>query len=443
MLENRLIRIKGRILLYGAHLVALECARWLIQNGKGRQIIGVAVTDMNGNPQELSGYYVRNFEDYATECQTITIIIATPEKYHKVIEQHARDRGFCHFLKVSLEDVSRLKGRRILMQQKKYPQLSFRLEEDRYDISWLNMLEQKPDAVSNNSGIGFRFHVKFPTLFYLDAEKVFTEAMALDFPKDYEKICGRYQNLHTLQVSGIPNKSVEELKETILIYMAFSEWDNSGNKVRQYAPWIQPIQVGCKVSGHRCGNIFDDTGDNISDYNHIFAEMTGAFWIWKNVENTKYKGLCHYRRHFIITDEEITALEHNGIDVILTTPRYVPGGIKDMFLEETPVKYEVYNRMLSALSEVSPEDRHSFEKYMSSCFYYPNNMVIARNEIYNDYCAWIFPILFRMRDIDLVTAYGYMRDRHIAYAAELLTSYYFVKNKEILQIAVTDYQFYS
>lgn len=95
------------------------------------------------------------------------------------------------------------------------------------------------------------------------------------------------------------------------------------------------------------------------------------------------------------------------------------------------------------MHECSLEDEDGFRNYMKTCFYYPNNMVIARNEIYNDYCEWIFRILFRMLEIDIETDYGHINDRHIAYAAELLTSWYFVKHKEKYCITVTDYEFYS
>jgi hypothetical protein len=70
-------------------------------------------------------------------------------------------------------------------------------------------------------------------------------------------------------------------------------------------------------------------------------------------------------------------------------------------------------------------------------------MVIARNDIYNAYCEWVFKILFRMSEIETQKGNVQTEDRRIAYAAELLTSFYFAKNKDIYRIAVTDYQFYT
>ena len=133
----------------------------------------------------------------------------------------------------------------------------------------------------------------------------------------------------------------------------------------------------------------------------------------------------------------------NSIDVILTMPRYIPYGVGNMFLAETPVKEPVFEAMYQALYECSYEDAELFKEYMTACFYYPNNMVVARSEIYNSYCAWIFPILFRISEMGRKSRYGHEEDRHIAYAAELLTSYYFAKNRSRYHIVVADYYFYS
>lgn len=41
----------------------------------------------------------------------------------------------------------------------------------------------------------------------------------------------------------------------------------------------------------------DNTGDNISIKNKNYCELTGIYWIWKNI-NSDYIGVCHYRRYF-------------------------------------------------------------------------------------------------------------------------------------------------
>ena len=55
-----------------------------------------------------------------------------------------------------------------------------------------------------------------------------------------------------------------------------------------------PIHVGRSVSRFKdemSNMIGDDTGENISEKNPQYCEMTAHYWIWKNVHNTKYVGI--------------------------------------------------------------------------------------------------------------------------------------------------------
>ena len=57
-----------------------------------------------------------------------------------------------------------------------------------------------------------------------------------------------------------------------------------------------PIHVGYKKKKN-IGFIGDHTGDNISEKNPNFCELTAYYWAWKNLD-AEYVGLVHYRRHF-------------------------------------------------------------------------------------------------------------------------------------------------
>ena len=60
-----------------------------------------------------------------------------------------------------------------------------------------------------------------------------------------------------------------------------------------------PIQVGKSISRIDIGIIGDDTGDNLSNKNKSYCELTGIYWFWKNRPIPKYVGLYHYRRYFM------------------------------------------------------------------------------------------------------------------------------------------------
>jgi hypothetical protein len=76
--------------------------------------------------------------------------------------------------------------------------------------------------------------------------------------------------------------------------------------VAHHKPWYiyeddiyVPIQVWKKKSKVDLWIIWDDTGDNISDKNSNYAELTAQYWVWKNYDLSEvdYVWFCHYRRY--------------------------------------------------------------------------------------------------------------------------------------------------
>lgn len=46
-------------------------------------------------------------------------------------------------------------------------------------------------------------------------------------------------------------------------------------------PYLYPIQVGTALSGSKLeGMIHDNEGDNISDRNKTYCELTAQYWAW-------------------------------------------------------------------------------------------------------------------------------------------------------------------
>ena len=63
-------------------------------------------------------------------------------------------------------------------------------------------------------------------------------------------------------------------------------------------PIYVPVQVGAALSNAPdLPYMKDNTGDNISEKNPRYCELTGLYWAWKNLD-ADYLGLVHYRRYF-------------------------------------------------------------------------------------------------------------------------------------------------
>ena len=95
-------------------------------------------------------------------------------------------------------------------------------------------------------------------------------------------------------------------------------------------PLYVPLQVGSALQ-EDLGYLRDDTGDNISEKNRNYCELTGLYWAWKNLESD-YIGVAHYRRHFALerfhrdTKQRILTMAQaqellRKTDVVLLTPR--------------------------------------------------------------------------------------------------------------------------
>ena len=59
-----------------------------------------------------------------------------------------------------------------------------------------------------------------------------------------------------------------------------------------------PLEVGASLRDEHFLDNLDDTGDNISNKNPSYCELTGLYWAFKNLDYDVL-GLVHYRRLFM------------------------------------------------------------------------------------------------------------------------------------------------
>lgn len=157
----------------------------------------------------------------------------------------------------------------------------------------------------------------------------------------------------------------------------------------------------------------DNKGENISDKNPFYNELTCLYWIWKN-SNEDIVGLCHYRRYFVTVLGKFCNLfigKKNGFlkksdierflsnhDLIVHNKTYFLHGNENQY--KMTQKYPDDLKILrNVLSSDYPEYVNAFDKAMSNKSCHLLNMMIGRKEIINAYCGWLFDVLFKVEKI--------------------------------------------
>ena len=190
---------------------------------------------------------------------------------------------------------------------------------------------------------------------------------------------------------------------------------------------LVPIHVGRAGSRYRVemgDYIGDDTGENISAKNPQYCEMTAHYWIWKNVSDAEYVGVCHYRRYFgiYVTEENIDELMA-GYDVTMVEPSWYVDSVYSYFAKF--VGAENLTILAEVMKRQCPEYFETLERVCDGVKFHPFNMLLCRKGLFDEYCEWMFSILEACERIIKPAPYTNAR-RVLAYMAEMLTGVYFI-----------------
>ena len=154
-----------------------------------------------------------------------------------------------------------------------------------------------------------------------------------------------------------------------------------------------PLQVGSYGKERLLEQGYTDCeGDNISEWNRLFWENTGLYWIWKNgLTGKKYAGMCQYRRRLDFhTEEELDRL-FTDYDVIAASPIFLFGNIKDQYCDcHNSFDMNLCEKIVKTLY---PDYREDWDKYISKGrFLFYSNGFILREDDFKKYCEWLFSI---------------------------------------------------
>lgn len=208
-------------------------------------------------------------------------------------------------------------------------------------------------------------------------------------------------------------------------------------------------------------------GENIANLNSCFCELTGFYYVWKNIlngknlEKTDFISFNHFRRYFI--NETLELKRKNGPESYIKFSDLNKYGLKDVSFEsdvgiskkwhckatiKNSIKsilkgfvllpgfkfnlcqqYKLYHNekdLLNFIDCLSTKFKLDFANYLQSeSCYSPYNMFIARVDISEEYFTSLFKIMFEFYAKTNEQARNQYQSRYIGFIAERFTSFYF------------------
>lgn len=224
------------------------------------------------------------------------------------------------------------------------------------------------------------------------------------------------------------NKGREQIKDFFIGVATHKPYAMPNN------PIYKPIQVGAKGKATISNYLRDDLGENISELNSNFSELTAIYYIWKNV-NANYKGLVHYRRYFknhskiLISskgDPFNLILDSKSLEKIFRNANVILPKKRKYYIETNyshfkhAHKIESLDLTQSIISAEYPQYLEKFNEVLKRRSAHMFNMFIMRSSLFDEYCEWLFSILFTLQQkLDISTYLG-QEARVFGYISELL-----------------------
>lgn len=190
-----------------------------------------------------------------------------------------------------------------------------------------------------------------------------------------------------------------------------------------------PLQVGSALH-EPLPYLHDNTGDNISAKNPFYSELTGIYWIWKNDTASDIIGTAHYRRYLLNDDHIFTEAEAmkalTSFDLITTKQVLLPTSYYEAFAADHHQKD--LDTLSNIIEEIRPDYSETFDRVVHGRRTYFGNMFIMLRTRFQDYCAFLFPLLFEVEKRVDMTSYTAYQQRLFGFLSELLLTVYVEKN---------------
>ena len=186
-----------------------------------------------------------------------------------------------------------------------------------------------------------------------------------------------------------------------------------------------PLQVG-RALNNDLGYMDDASGENISDLNPFYGELTGLFWLWQNYHDCENIGICHYRRYFTNKDKKI-----------MTMPEYEELLEANDIISSFAVNEEAYREsyakvhnikdllaMRDSVVKLYPGDVKAFDDMLDAKRISFGNLFVTKKEIFDAYCEWLFNVFTDMADHVDLSGYDAYHKRLFGFLSETMIPVY-------------------
>ncbi|MCM1404772.1 MAG: DUF4422 domain-containing protein [Prevotella sp.] len=191
-----------------------------------------------------------------------------------------------------------------------------------------------------------------------------------------------------------------------------------------------PLQVGA-ANNPSFGWQTDNIGENISGKNPYFCDLTGLYWAWKNLD-ADYLGLVHYRRYFagkeklVVGGKTKKILSSTELQKLLEQHEIILPKKRNYLIETLYSHYqhtmhvEPLDVTGQIIAEKYPAYLPEFNQLKRRKTAHMFNMFIMQRRLADEYCTWLFDILFELEKRVDANQYAGFHARFYGRVSELL-----------------------
>lgn len=183
---------------------------------------------------------------------------------------------------------------------------------------------------------------------------------------------------------------------------------------------VEPIQAGKTRTGLDLKMMADDTGDNISNENARYGEMTAWYWVWKNYlpshPEVTYVGFSHYRRFLDFTgfckgktrrttyrrfkrifdrhyNERELLAAIGGADLVMRgTTDSGFATLREQYVHSHPENIEDFDRFVSLLKEKFASQEEVIDGVLNAGKLAMELQFVMTRELFVDFMEWTFSL---------------------------------------------------